>query len=258
MPEPMELAYEERGSGPVAVFVHGFPLDRTMWIGVLAGTAKVRTAVAIDLRGNGLSTDTGAKEYSMDLFADDIARTLDVIGADKIDLCGHSMGGYVALAFWRKYPERIRSLIFVNTKAGGDTEEGRKGREATAANVVANGMEAFWEGAKAKYFGSDPSQEALDRGRKMFMGVPPEVAAADALAMRDRPDSTGDLAGINVPALWLAGKDDQLIPSDVGRADAEKITGVRFELIPGGHMAPMEHPAEASAILTDFFKAVGK
>ena len=59
MPEPMELAYEERGSGPVLVFVHGFPFDRTMWIDQLAGLAKIRTAVAVDLRGHGLSDDEG-------------------------------------------------------------------------------------------------------------------------------------------------------------------------------------------------------
>jgi pimeloyl-ACP methyl ester carboxylesterase len=254
----MDLAYEERGSGPVAVFVHGFPLDRTMWIGQLSGLAKVRTAVALDLRGHGLSEDPNPGNYSMELFADDIAKTLDAIGADQIDLVGHSMGGYVVFAFWRKYRDRVRSLVFVNSKAEGDTDEGKKGREATADNVRANGMEAFWEGAKAKYFGPDPSAESLDRGHRMFIGVPTEVAAADALAMRDRPDSTDDLSNIDVPVLWLAGADDVLIPPDVGRGAADKIAGARFETIPGGHMAPMEHPNEANALLTEFFKAVGK
>src|SRR5207248_10160057 len=97
MPEPMELAYEERGSGPVLLFIHGFPFDRTMWVAQLAGLAKIRTAVAVDLRGHGLSDVMSGGDFSMDLFADDVAKTLDAIGADKADIVGLSMGGYVQI-----------------------------------------------------------------------------------------------------------------------------------------------------------------
>src|SRR5688572_8008910 len=145
MVEPMELTYEERGSGPVAVFVHGFPLDGSMWTQNLAGVAKVRTAVAVNLRGHGLSEDPSPRGYSMELFADDIAKTLDVIGAEKIDLVGLSMGGYVLFAFWRKYRERVRSLVFIDTKAEADSDEAKKAREAAAENAIANGTEGLWE-----------------------------------------------------------------------------------------------------------------
>src|SRR5258708_31810393 len=134
MREPMDLAYEERGGGPVAVFVHGFPLDRTMWIGQLAGVAKQRTSLAIDLRGHGLSTDGDPKDYSMDLFADDIAKTLDTIGAGKIDLARLSMGGYVVFAFWRRHRDRVRPLILMDTKAEADSDEAQKAREGTPEN----------------------------------------------------------------------------------------------------------------------------
>lgn len=258
MPEPMELAYEERGSGPTAVFVHGFPLDRTMWIGQLSGLAKVRTAMAVDLRGHGLSEDPNPGGYTMDLFADDIAATIDAVGMQKIDLVGLSMGGYVLFAFWRKHADRVRSLVFIDTKAEADSDEARKAREATAESVRANGMESLWEGLKPKMFGPSPPDDVLERVHKIFLGVPTEVAAADALAMRDRPDSTGDLGGIDVPVLWIHGDDDQLMPADGARATAEKIPGARFVTIPGGHLSPMESPAEANAAMTEFFKAVGK
>ena len=65
MPEPMELAYEERGSGPVLLFIHGFPFDRTMWVAQLAGLAKIRTAVAVDLRGHGLSDVMSGGDFSI-------------------------------------------------------------------------------------------------------------------------------------------------------------------------------------------------
>ena len=256
MPEPMDLAYEERGSGPVAVFVHGFPLDRRMWIGQLAGLAKVRRCAAIDLRGHGLSKDAKPDGYSMDVFADDIAKTLDDIGADTIDLVGLSMGGYVLFSFWRRHRDRLRSLVFCDTKAEADSEEGKKGREATAATVREKGMEILWEGLKGKMFGPTPPEDVTHRAYQMFLSTDPDVAAADALAMRDRPDSTADLARIEVPVLWIHGKDDALMPADAGRATAEKIPGAKFVPISGGHMAPMEYPDEANAVLSEFFASL--
>jgi pimeloyl-ACP methyl ester carboxylesterase len=81
------------------------------------------------------------------------------------------------------------------------------------------------------------------------------VIAADALAMRDRPDSTPDLPAIDVPVLWLHGDEDQLMPIEGARATAEKIPGAIFAAIPGGgHMAPMENPAVANGALADFLK----
>jgi pimeloyl-ACP methyl ester carboxylesterase len=259
MTEPMELAYEERGSGPVMVFVHGFPLDRTAWIPQLAGLAKLRTCVAVDLRGHGLSDVEKAEDFSMDLFADDVARTLDAIGADKADLVGHSMGGYVLFSFWRRHRDRVRSLVFVDTKPEADSPEAKEGREKTADLISSQGMLALYEGLGPKMFGSAPSEDAKEKLRATFERTAPEVAAADALAMRDRADSTGDLANIDVPVLWLHGEEDVLMPLDGARATAEKIPGARFVSIPkAGHAAPGEN-AEAidavNAAIAEFLKS---
>jgi pimeloyl-ACP methyl ester carboxylesterase len=250
----MSLAYEERGSGPVLVFVHGFPLDRRMWIDQLAGLAKLRTCVAVDLRGNGLSKiDDPAPDFSMDLFADDVAKTLDEIGADKADLCGLSMGGYVTFAFWRRHRDRVRSLILCDTKSEADTAEGKEGRVKTAQLVKENGMGALWEQLGQKLLGPDPSEETVERLKDMFLAQPPEVTAADALAMRDRPDSTPDLPGIDVPVLWLHGEQDKLMPIDGARATVAKIPDGRLVPVPGGgHMAPMENPGVANAAIAEF------
>jgi pimeloyl-ACP methyl ester carboxylesterase len=255
MPEPMELAYEERGSGPVLLFVHGFPFDRTMWIDQLAGLAKIRTAVAVDLRGHGLSDDEGKSDYSMDLFADDVVRTLDTIGAEQADLCGLSMGGYVLFALWRRHPKRIRSMILVDTKAEADSEEGKAGREKTAELVAQKGLEALYEQLGPKLVGSSPSQAVQDKLKQMFLNTAPEVAAADSLAMRDRPDSSPDLPGITVPVLWMHGEEDGLMPIDGARASAEKIPGARFVSIPGGgHVSPMENPKAFNDAVAEFLK----
>jgi 3-oxoadipate enol-lactonase len=255
MPEPMELAYEERGSGSTLVFIHGFPFDRTMWIPQLAGLAKVRTCVAVDLRGSGLSNDEQPSDYSMDLFADDVVKTLDAMNVDQADFAGLSMGGYVLFSLWRRHPARVRSLIFLDTKAEADNEEGKAGRVKTAEMVAEKGMQPLWESLGPKLTGSSPSEEVVEKLRQMFLNTAPEVAAADSLAMRDRPDSTGDLASINVPVLWLQGEEDGLMPVDGARASAEKIPGARFVPIPkGGHVSPMENPEAVNEAMSAFLK----
>jgi pimeloyl-ACP methyl ester carboxylesterase len=253
---PLALAYEERGSGPVMLFIHGFPLDRRMWIGQLSGLAKLRRCAALDLRGHGLSElDEKEPEFSMDLFADDVAATLDELGADQADICGLSMGGYVAFAFWRRHRNRVRSLVLCDTKSEADGDEAKAGREKTAQLVREQGMEPLLEQLGPKLLGSSPSEEARSALRDMFLAQPPGVIAGDALAMRDRPDSTPDLAGIDVPVLWIHGEEDQLMPIDGARATAEKIPGATFAAIPGGgHMAPMENPKAANEALTAFLK----
>ncbi|TML76670.1 MAG: alpha/beta fold hydrolase [Actinobacteria bacterium] len=255
MPEPMELAYEERGSGPVLLFVHGFPFDRTMWIAQLAGLAKIRSAVAVDLRGHGLSDVMTGGDFSMDLFADDVAKTLDAIGAEKADIAGLSMGGYVLFSFWRRHPERVRSLIFIDTKAEADSDEAKAGREKTAETAASQGMQPIYETLASKVVGSSPSIEVQDKLKEMMLGTAPEVAAADALAMRDRADSTADLPSITVPVLWLHGEEDALMPVDGARASAAKIPGASFVSIPkGGHVSPMENPEAVNSAIANFLK----
>ncbi|TMK84018.1 MAG: alpha/beta fold hydrolase [Actinobacteria bacterium] len=255
MPEPMELAYEERGSGPVLLFIHGFPFDRTMWIAQLAGLAKIRTAVAVDLRGHGLSDVMSGGDFSMDLFADDVAKTLDAIGAEKADIAGLSMGGYVLFSFWRRHPERVRSLIFIDTKAEADSDEAKAGREKTAETAASQGMQPIYETLASKVVGSSPSVEVQDKLKEMMLGTAPEVAAADALAMRDRADSTADLPNITVPVLWLHGEEDALMPIEGARESAAKIPGASLVSIPkGGHVSPMENPEAVNSAIANFLK----
>ena len=256
MADAMELAYEERGSGPVLLFVHGFPLDRTMWIPQLAGLAKLRTCVALDLRGHGLSEDPTPGNYTMDLFADDIVRTMDAMGAETADIAGLSMGGYVLFALWRRHPQRVRSLIFIDTKAEADSGECRAGREKQAADVTSYGLTPLIGGLLPKLFGSSPYDEVKAKTETMFANTLPAVAAADALAMRDRPDSVADLATITVPVLWLQGEEDALMPPDSVRGSAESIPGATFMTIPGGgHLAPMENPEATNAAIAAFLKS---
>jgi pimeloyl-ACP methyl ester carboxylesterase len=192
----------------------------------------------------------------MDLFADDVAKTIDALGADRVDLAGLSLGGYVLFSFWRRHREKVRSLALVDTKAEADSEEAKEGREKTAAIVTEKGTAELVDGLFPKIFASETPDTAKNKVREMFENTPGPTAAADALAMRDRADSTGELPGITVPVLVVQGEEDALMPVEGAKAMAEKIPSAKFVSIPkAGHMAPLENPEEVNRALREFLTA---
>ncbi|HVF11857.1 MAG TPA: alpha/beta fold hydrolase, partial [Actinomycetota bacterium] len=219
------LGYDEAGEGDVLLLVHGFPLDRTLWAEQLAGLSDIRRVVAVDLRGRGKSPDGQADGWSIDLYADDIAATIDSLGVDQVDLAGLSMGGYVVFNVLRKHPEKVRSLILIDTKSGDDPPEAKEGREKTAILVREKGTAELVNALLPKLFAPVATDAVKDKVRAMFENTPSETAAADALAMRDRVDSTPDLAEIKIPTLVLHGADDALMPSAGAKDMASAIPG---------------------------------
>ncbi len=138
--ETTTLAVHTTGRGPLAVLIHGYPLDHRMWIDTMTGPlAERRTLVAIDLRGHGRSPWCGDSIHTMDLLADDVAAVVHTLTDDPVDVCGLSMGGYVAQALWARHPQIVRSLVLVDTKAKGDDEAGKAGRDVAMRTVVEKG-----------------------------------------------------------------------------------------------------------------------
>lgn len=242
--EPQVLAFEERGSGPTLLFVHGFPLHAGMWKAQVAGLAKNATCVAVDLRGHGMSEGIPCDGATMDLHADDLAATLDELGTDQVDLCALSMGGYVAFSFWRRHRDRVRSLIFVDTKAEEDGAEAKAGRTATAELVTKEGMPPLWEKLRGALLGDNPSAEVVAQVESIILACPPAAAASDAIAMRDRVDSVADLSQIDVPVAWIHGEQDKLMPLAGAEATVAQMKDAVLTVIPNaGHLSPMEQPA---------------
>src|SRR5882724_9647259 len=128
----MILSCSDDGPGPVVVLLHGFPLSRAMWIEQIPDLGAVYRLIAPDLRGHG---DSPAPEgvYTMDEMADDVIELLDTLHLDEpVVLGGLSMGGYVALSMVARYPQRIRALMLMDTRAEADTPEAAQKREESA------------------------------------------------------------------------------------------------------------------------------
>jgi pimeloyl-ACP methyl ester carboxylesterase len=252
----MELGFDEAGSGDVLLLVHGFPLDRSMWGDQLAGLADIRRVVAVDLRGRGKSPAEG-EGWTVDDYADDLAATIDGLGVSSVDVAGLSMGGYVVFAFLRRHGGKARSVILVDTKAGADTAEGKEGRTKTAALVREQGTAALVEGLFPKMFAPGVSPEVTGRMKVVFESTPGAAAGNDAIAMRERPDSTPDLGGISIPALVIHGEEDQLMPIDGAKEMAAAIPGAKFVGIPAaGHMAPVENPKAVNEAMREFLSGL--
>jgi pimeloyl-ACP methyl ester carboxylesterase len=113
------IAYVERGSGPAALFVHGFPLNGFQWRGALPRLSKYRRCIAPDLMGLGYSEVPERQSLVPESQADMLAALLDRLSVDAVDLVGNDSGGAVAQLFATRFPDRVRSLLLTNC----DTQE---------------------------------------------------------------------------------------------------------------------------------------
>src|SRR5512144_1307135 len=121
---PVNLAYEEHGEGTPVILTHGFPLNRSIWYPVVPKLSEKVHLILPDLRGHGQSP-VPEGVYSMRLLAEDLRALMDQLNIEKVVLAGHSMGGYVSLAFARAYPGRLAGLALVATQAAADSPERR-------------------------------------------------------------------------------------------------------------------------------------
>lgn len=258
LPSGLRLAYDETGSGRALLLIHGWPHDRTLWHAQLNGLATHARCVAPDLRGFG---ETPAVEpFSIDQYADDMAALLDVLAIPQAVVCGISMGGYVALAMWRRHRARVNGLVLVSTRASSDAPEQRAARERLVEFAQKSGVEALAKQQVERMLGTTTREAHAELGdamRRMMSGASLEGVIGGQRAMIARADSTATLATIDVPALVIAGAEDAIIPSDEQRAMSERISGVRFvELAGAGHVAPFERPSAFDLAVGEFLEAL--
>ena len=233
----IQLAYERRGKGTPLVLLHGFPLDHHLWDEVAPLLEDTFDVIIPDLRGFGASTAVDSPS-SMDDYAWDIASLLDYLNIQKAAIVGHSMGGYVALAFARLYPERVRGLGLVSSQVLADTPERKEGRYKSAADVSANGIVSVVEAMTPKF----TNDEKLQSYARASMERQPPAAYTSALkAMAERADSTSLLSSFHFPVVVIHGDADSLIPIDRAREIKAALPQAHLVEISGaGHMPMME------------------
>lgn len=252
------MAFEDSSDRVPVLLIHGYPLSNMLWDLQIGDLSDIARLIAPDLRGHG-QTDPTDPPYSMGLFAEDCANLLDQLGmTGPVVVGGLSMGGYVAFEFARRYPEKVAGLILAATRAGADSPEVKEARDKAAGVAIAEGTPAIAEAMLPKLLAPDSYEnqpDLVDFVREMMLETSEDGIVGAQAAMRDRPDSTPDLAGLKVPVLVIHGEEDQLIPLAEAEAMAAALPMSRLEVIPGaGHLPNLEKPQEFNDAVREFLE----
>lgn len=244
----IQLAYDRRGKrgGAPLVLLHGFPLDRHVWDEIVPLLEDTFDILLPDLRGFGEST-TVESFYSMEDYATDIAGLLDQLGIQKAAIAGHSMGGYIALAFVRLFPERVQGLGLVASQVVADTEERKQGRYKSAAEVAEHGIGSVVETMTPKF---TPDERLQSYARASMERQQPAAYIGALKAMAERVDSTHLLPSFNFPVVIVHGDADALVPIDRAREVQAVLPQAHLTEISGaGHMPMMEDKQKTAEAL---------
>ncbi len=252
----IDLNVFDAGDGAPLLFIHGFPLDHTMWREQLRPLSRTHRVIAPDLRGFGRSGVTPGK-VTMKQYADDLVTLLDHLEIRlPVTLCALSMGGYIAWPFFRNYRERLERLILCDTKAASDTETACENRLRLADQVLLDGTASLAENMPTKLFSPrtlETQPELVEDLRKVIRSASPEGVSAALLGMAGRPDVTAWLGQIDVPTLLIVGRDDQITTMEEMRGMSQAIAESTFVIIDdAGHMAPLEAPEAVNAAIEHF------
>jgi pimeloyl-ACP methyl ester carboxylesterase len=253
-----EIAYDDVGSGLPVVFLHAFPLNRTMWdpqIGALVGECR---CIAIDFRGLGESM--GRPPYTMDRYADDVAGVLDTLQIQRAVIVGLSMGGYVAFALWRRHRERVRAFVLANTRATADTIEAMERRRALIEIAETRGSTGVANMQIAGLVGKTTREkrpDIYDATHRMIAQAPPCGVIGGLEALIARPDSTATCGTMDVPVMVVTGDEDVITPPSEARLLASAIRASRVEVLQGaGHLSNLERPAAFNTVISEFLASL--
>lgn len=242
----IELAYDRRGKGIPLVLLHGFPLDHHLWDDITPLLEDRFDLILPDLRGFGESTTVDA-QYSMDDYASDIVGLLDQLGIQKAAVAGHSMGGYVVLAFAKLYPERVRGLALISSQVLADPPDRKEGRYKSAADVAEKGISGVVDAMVPK-FTSDADLQAV--ARKLMEKQPPDAYIGALKAMAERMDSASLLNTVKFPVVIVHGETDALIPVARAREVKTALPDSHYvELKDTGHVPMLEAAKETAEAL---------
>jgi 3-oxoadipate enol-lactonase/4-carboxymuconolactone decarboxylase len=256
----VHVRVEGQPGGAPLVMLHSLGTASAVWDAQAAAFAGSFRVIRPDLRGHGLTGCT-AGPYSMAMFAADLAGVLDALDVGQAHVAGISIGGMIAQAFAAAYPDRVASLLLVDTAMAIPPAQSWTDR---AAKVRVEGTGSIEEGVIARWvtpaFLDAPGTAGL---RAMLTRTPAEgyAAAAEAIAAADLTAST---SALRVPALVVVGDQDASTPVASAKALQRAIDGSSLVVIPGAaHIPTVEKPEQVTAamrafltpVITDYYQA---
>jgi 3-oxoadipate enol-lactonase len=238
-----KISYKEQGKGKVVILLHGFCGSSAYWDELLPLLPDQYRWMMPDLRGHGES-GAPAGDYTMDAFATDLAQLVKGLELGPVIMLGHSLGGYITLAFAEKYPELLSGYGLIHSTGFPDNEAGKEGRLKSITTIEEKGLSVFIEGLIPKLFAPDHLKsmpEAVAKAKRIGEETDPQAAIRTLQGMRTRPDRNHVLAEAKVPVLLVAGEQDQIIPVErTFSVSSGLITQVQINA--AAHMSMVEAP----------------
>lgn len=251
-----QISYSDTGKGNAIVLLHGFLENKGMWDFYIPEFAKKNRVIAIDLLGHGESECLGYV-HTMEDHADAIHAVLSELRIRKAIFIGHSMGGYVALAFAELYSETIKGLVLLNSTARADSEERKKNRDR-AVKAVKQSFTNFISLSIGNLFSEnnrDRLSVEIENVKKEALKTPLQGIIASLEGMKVRKDREVLLHLTPYPKLMVLGEKDPVLPYEETIQQLEN-TKVELVTFPDGHMSYIENQQQLLILLINFFKKI--
>ncbi len=250
------IAYSDTGKGTAIVLLHGFLENSTMWDFFCAELSRKYRVIAIDLLGHGQSHSHGYI-HTMEDQADMVHEVLSELRIRKAFFAGHSMGGYVALAYAELYPENVKGLALINSTSRADSDE-RKANRDRAIQAVKKDHTAFVRLSIANLFSEanrDRLAPEIETVKFQALQTPLQGIVAALEGMKIRKDREVLLHFGPYPILLVLGRQDPVLNYE---ESLEQVQDTKVQLVsfPDGHMSLIENRDELLNVLTDFFKKI--
>ena len=249
----------DEGHGSPLVFIHGFPLDHSMWRHQIPEFRSTHRVLAVDLPGFGQSP-AAPGEMSIIGFADQLAEFLDRLGiADQVTLCGLSMGGSIALQFALRHPKKVSHLILCDCRAAADSLDAQKMRHDLADRVLREGPEFVAQAMPARLFAAstlEQQPEIVQSIQSVIRSTAATSVAGGSRALAHREDVVSRLTEITAPTLVIVGCEDLISTVEEMRQISQRLPHATLDEISGaGHMAPLECPTQVNSAIRTWLNA---
>lgn len=246
------------GEGKPILLLHGFCEDSRVWDVIVPPLSKNNKVITIDIPGFGKSSLVNDEEITLEDMATLIKEEVLQEGIDRCTMIGHSMGGYLTLAFAEKYPEFVNGFGLFHSTAYADTDFKKENRIKHIDFVKRNGIEPFVKTLIPSLFSAKHNYtQQVENSLQMAKECSVSGVTNALQAMSKRPERLDVLNSSKVPVLLIAGKDDVLIPVEKLAYQASLPNRCQFEILQkSGHMGMVEEPEKSVAILNEFIDFV--
>lgn len=235
------IHFETFGNGPAIILLHGFLESSNMWKPLIPFLSKSNLVITIDFPGHGKS-EVLSEIHSMELMAEVVDQLLKHLQIPSAIFIGHSMGGYVSLAYAEKFNDKTDKLILLNSTPIADSEEKKKNRNR-ALKLMDQNSKVYISMSIGNLFAESSRTEfskEIDDLKTEAQTFPRSGIKALIRGMRDRKDRTEILKNFNKEKLIILGEEDPILPIIEGKRIA-KDCNAKLKIIGGGHMSIIEN-----------------